>query len=174
MVVHSLILLVSHFAKFTTSQSSKHKNQFTFQTKVKQTIFHTHKVMESKSCISMQRFGSIARMVSTRLLNFVRSKLAIHQSGKVISKWVFIHKPFLNPFIISCGEKCFYQGKTLKLFTKWVANLQNLVFWVSGFDQTIFLKFSFNNYFYNKNHSFYLARKWLGQVIQPKSLQKHF
>ena len=25
----------------------------------------------------------------------------------------FVHKPFLNPFIILCGEKYFYQSKTL-------------------------------------------------------------
>src|SRR4051812_47549556 len=61
--------------------------QFTFQPKSNKQFF-THKVMESKSCNSMQRFGSIARMVSTRLLNFVRSNLVIYQDGKVICKWV--------------------------------------------------------------------------------------
>src|SRR4051812_33819430 len=40
------------------------------------------------------KVGSIARMVSSRLLNFVRSKLAIYQSGKVYCKRVLSQNHF--------------------------------------------------------------------------------
>ena len=42
----SLTLYYLHYKSIKQTQ-----NQLTFQTKVKQTILHTHKVMESKSCM---------------------------------------------------------------------------------------------------------------------------
>src|SRR3954464_15700692 len=92
----------------------------------------------------MQKMVLIAKVVSTRLLNFVKSKVVIFQSDKVICKRVLVHKPFLNLIIILCGENYFYQSKTL-CFSPNEFLLQNLVFWVSRFGLNHFPKAFFSS-----------------------------
>lgn len=65
---------------------------------------------------SMQEMVLIAKVVSTRIVNFVRYKLVIYQNGKVISKRVLFKNPFLNPFFILSGENYYSQYHNLKWF----------------------------------------------------------
>src|SRR4051812_5865736 len=82
--------------------------------------------------VSMQEMVLFAKMVSTRLLNFVRFKVVIFPKWQSHLQKGFVHKPFLNPIIILCGGKYFYQSNNFKLFTKIFS--QNLMFRVSRFN----------------------------------------
>ena len=73
------------------------------------------------------KVGSIARMVSTRLLNFVSSKLVIYQNGKVIRKWVLSLNHFQNKVLFYVVKNVLSQQKLLS-FSPNELPLQNLVF----------------------------------------------
>ena len=99
---------------------------------------------------SMQKMVLIAKVFSTRLLNFVKSKVVIYQNGKVICKKGFVHKPFLNPFNILCGGKHFYQATTLSGSPNKLRFLKNWCLWSVGLVQNIFSKVFTQNHFHNK------------------------
>ena len=124
------------------------------------------------------KVGSIVRMVFTRLLNFVSSKLVIYQNGKVICKRVSIR--FLN-FVRS--KLVIYQSgkvvskrfhlKTIfktKCYFMWCRNISTRVlsyrfhqmscycktwcFGSVGLVQNIFSKVFTQKYFHKQNNGF--------------------
>src|SRR3954468_17134559 len=96
------------------------------------------------------KVGSMARMVSTRLLNFVRSKLVIYQNGKVICKWVLSQNHFKIHSSFYLVKNVFIKAKLLSCSPNELLICKTWCCGSVGLVQTIFSKFSFHNIFITK------------------------
>src|SRR4051812_24658635 len=92
--------------------------------------------------VSMQKMVLIAKVVSTRLLNFVGSKLVIHKNGKVNCKRVLSQNHFKIHSSFYVVKNIFIKTKLLS-FSPNEFLLQNLVLWVSRFGPKHFPKVFF-------------------------------